>query len=259
MRSLLLLILASCCFLKVEAALPQNELKILVLVIASDDLPVYKELQAIWKSYMHLDPDHVEAYFIRGNPNLSTDFEIQEDVIWSKTDENVIPGILRKTVLSLEALLPRIEEFDYVLRTNLSSFYIFPRLLQFLHTLPKKECYCAFIGEAQGIWYGSGAGFILSKDLVQMLVRDRQLIPNHPLHDDVLIGAFFQLKQIPVLPAPRTDLPTLSEWFAIKDHIPANAFHFRVKNAYEHLRSRDEVFIQSELVKMFYGIDSQAR
>jgi len=52
----------------------------------------YKEMQEVWRSYMHRDPEHVEAYFIRANPHLNSMYEIQGDVIWSKTEENVIPG-----------------------------------------------------------------------------------------------------------------------------------------------------------------------
>ncbi|MCX6988703.1 MAG: hypothetical protein NTZ52_04285 [Chlamydiae bacterium] len=115
--------------------------KVLVLIIASDNFPgvdlvfPYPELKKIWRSYMHTNPN-IEAYFIQGDPNLSSPYEIQGDVIWSKTEENLRPGILNKTLLSIECMLPRINEFDYVLRTNLSSFYVFPRLLHFLQTLP---------------------------------------------------------------------------------------------------------------------------
>src|SRR4051794_35502725 len=93
-----------------------REPKILVLVIASDDLPVYRELQNIWKAYMHSDPEHIEAYFLKADPLLTRPFEIREDVILSQTAENLIPGVLNKTLLAFECLLPGIEEYDYVLR-----------------------------------------------------------------------------------------------------------------------------------------------
>jgi len=90
----------------------EREMKVLVLIICSDQFPgttltfPYKEMQEVWRSYMHRDPEHVEAYFIRANPHLNSMYEIQGDVIWSKTEENVIPGILNKTsyLLSLFCL-----------------------------------------------------------------------------------------------------------------------------------------------------------
>lgn len=69
---------------------PQN-LKILVLIIASDNSLVYQELQKIWKSYMHLDREHIEAYFIKGAAELETAYQIVDDTIWSKTVRVSIP------------------------------------------------------------------------------------------------------------------------------------------------------------------------
>lgn len=80
---------------------------------------------------MHKQKENVECYFIKSNPYLKSKNVIIDDVIFSKQKEDMIPGILRKTLLSFEALLPRIKkEFDFVLRTNLSSFLIFPHLIE---------------------------------------------------------------------------------------------------------------------------------
>jgi len=102
--------------------------------------------------------------------------------------------------------LPRIREFDYVLRTNLSSFFVFPRLFEFLKTLPKQRCYC---GSGEG--FGSGCGFLLSPDLVKMLVLHKNELWNQSSNDDVSIGHFLQKKGVALLPAPRRDLLTLEE------------------------------------------------
>ena len=111
-----------------------SDVKVLVLIIANDT-PLYNELQKLWKSYMHLDRKHIEAYFIKADDRIEEPYEIRDDVLWIKTKDSLIPGVLNKTVLSFEAMLPRIKnEFDYIVRTNLSSFYIFPRLLNFLET-----------------------------------------------------------------------------------------------------------------------------
>ena len=81
----------------------KKDIKILVLIIASDEYPVYVELQKIWRSYMHYNPKQVEAYFMKADPDLGTMSIIQDDVIWSKTSETLAPGIINKTILSIEA------------------------------------------------------------------------------------------------------------------------------------------------------------
>lgn len=241
-------------------ATPTRTKKLLVLIIASDNHPAYIELQKIWRAYMHLDPQHVEAYFIKGDPNLPHDFEIKGDTIWSKTQECFVPGIVNKTVLSLEALRDRRMEFDFVLRTNLSSFLVFPRVLKFLETLPKTRCYCSTIlrgGDDGSIVFGSGAGFFLSRDLAELMVEKKHLIfLNNCLYpDDVLVGYFYQHERVQMLPlgAPRLDFPTLDTWLTGKDRIPADVFHIRTKHP-DHLRTTHEVYIQAQLLQMFYNV-----
>lgn len=243
-----------------------KEPKVLVLIIASDNLEAYINLQKVWKSYMHSDPEHFEVYFIRGNPELSTPYEIKGDDLFVKAEENYVPGITEKTVLSMEAMLSRLKEFDYVLRTNLSSFYVFERLLDFLQYLPKEGCYCGvhsylpeeWVPEFGRIDYVSGAGILLSSDLAEVLVHEKEDIFafSRELPDDVLFGYYFQNNSIPIRNIGRLDLPSLEHWNGIKDNIPGDIFHFRAKQHYG-IRSAqesfdDELYIDLELLKIFY-------
>ncbi len=242
--------------------------KTLVLIIASDGVPAYLELQRVWKSYMHRDPEHFEVYFIRGDPNLSKDYEISNDTITIKAAENYSPGIANKTVLSMEAIQPRLKEFDYVIRTNLSSFYYFPNLLKFLNKLPKQKCYCAismYIPESAcpkfgRIYFGSGAGIIVSPDLVEMMVKEKEdiFLYSSDLPDDVLIGLFFQKRNIPIINAERVDFFTREEYESKKDAIPAHAYHFRAKALYDLRRPeheyQNELYILKQLLNKYYSI-----
>lgn len=230
-----------------------SDLKVLVLIITSDQLPIYRELQKIWKSYMHSDPQHIEAYFIRGNPHLPSLYEIKDDVIWSQTEEGWSPasaGIINKTVLSLEALLPRLHEFDYIVRTNLSSFYVFPRLLKFLETLPKTGCYAGSHIEGNAV---SGSGYIISPDVAQLIVKDKYRLLNHRTpEDDLLMGEFMSEHQIGFIHHDRMDFYMRENWDMFKNNIPVNLFHFRVKTM-DYLRLTDDIFIHHQLLRKFYA------
>lgn len=233
----------------------QDKMKLLILIIATDDFPgsdlvfPYRELQNIWRSYMHLDPKHIEAYFIRANPNLTADFEVINDVLWSKTEENLKPGILNKTILSLQYFLPRLQEFDFILRTNLSSFYVLPQLMKFIKTLPKTKTYCA-----SGEQFGSGCGYLLSNDLAALIVEHKDRLLNNLGDDDVCIGYFLRDFGIPLLPAPRKDLLCLEDWMNYRIAPNPHDFHFRIKNLSHNLRLTDDLFIFSELIKKYYNI-----
>jgi hypothetical protein len=233
----------------------QNPLpKVLVLIIANDDKDYYLEEQTIWRSYMHLDREHVEAYFIKGNSDVEQPYLIFEDEIWSKTSENYVPGILNKTILSMEAMLPRLHEFDYVLRTNLSSFYYFPKLLDFLKNLPSTRAYSAVIGNWHG-QFGSGAGFILSTDLVKMLINHKtELLDNTRFPDDVVIGHFFLQRNITIIPAKRLDFPSYKAFVKHQNRNLSKHYHFRLKHENEELRSTEEIYLQTIFRDMFYGV-----
>lgn len=229
--------------------------KLLILIISTDNFPgcplvfPYKKLQEIWRSYMHLDHEHVKAYFIRANPNLATEYQLEGDVLWSKTEESLKPGILNKTILSMEYFLPRLQEFDFVLRTNLSSFYVIPKLLDFLKQLPKENTYCA-----SGENFGSGCGYILSTDLIKNIVQKKNILLGNNGDDDVVMGYFLRDTGISLRPAPRTDLLCLQDWFEYRSRVNPDDFHFRVKNLIHERRAFDDIFIYSELLKMYYGI-----
>ena len=237
--------------------LNHKKLKVLVLIIASDNYPVYVELQKIWRSYMHNNPDQIETYFIKGDPNLENDFEFRGDEIWSRTAESLFAGVTNKTLLSLEAIMPRLHEFDYVLRTNLSSFYYFPNLLKFLETRPKTNYYGGGFCYYNGGEYACGCGFLMSPDIIPILVQNKTLfLDKHECCDDVLLGHFLIQKAGIKLDAyfNRVDIYSMADFDNQKDTIPHDAYHFRVKNNIHELRLTDDIFIHKWLLKKYYQI-----
>jgi len=240
---------------QIQAYSYNKDMKILVLIVASDDQQVYLEFQKIWRAYMHLDPDHVEAYFVKANPDLDTQCEIIDDVIWCKTSTNINPGMLNKTLLAMEYMAPRLDEFDYVVRTNLSSFYVFPRLFPFLQTLPKTNCYSAVIGNHNGINFASGCGLIFSPDMIELLVQNKQVLWDQGwFFEDVVLGAFFRDQNIGIIAASRADMLTPQDWDRSKYSLPPDIFHFRVKNSDPGRRVIEDIYIQLEMLKMFYNV-----
>ena len=240
-------------FLSGASVYAEREIKVLVLIIASDDKPIYRELQKLWKTYMHSDPAHIEAYFIKGNPLQERVCELQGDVLWSKSIESICPGILHKTVLSMEYFAPRLQDFDYVLRTNLSSFYVFPELIKFLRTLPCRSCYCGALNMAYGLTFASGAGFILSIDLVRLLIENQKELFEIPIfYDDLAFGIFFDRYGMDPIEAPRVDFESLNEWLDRKDLISEDHFHIRVKNSDPNRRVEEDLPIHRELLKRYY-------
>lgn len=250
-----------------ESSKPKKkELKTLVLIIATDNMPAYLELQKVWKTYMHSDPEHFEVYFLRADPDLATPYVISQDSITVKTEEGLRPGILNKTILALDAFAPRLKEFDYVIRTNLSSFYVFPKLLNTLELLPRERSYGGVMllfnnheNADLNVVGASGAGIILSRDVAELLLSEKDDLSKYdPVKyaDDVVIAYMLQSKNVIYINAPRVDFPSKDEWLNHQDRILNSSFHFRAKSYYDFRKPEeafnDELFINKELLKRYY-------
>lgn len=244
----------------VHSEIPR-EIKVLILIPSSDGLPVYKELEKIWRAYMKSDPSHVEAYFVKADPSLDSTCQLIGDTLWSKTEENFFPGMTMKTLLAMEYMHPRLHEFDYIIRTNLSSFYVYPRLLDFLKTLPIKGCYAGHIDSGShekccASW-GCGAGLYFSPDVVDLMVKNKEEILKDPFlmntFDDVFIAYFLKNKQVGLISAPRMEwYGTREQWHKTQPIISDKEFHIKVKNLNPSLRLENDPYILSQLIKIFY-------
>jgi hypothetical protein len=163
----------------------------------------------------------------------------------------------------MEKLLPRIKsEFDYVLRTNLSSFYVFPYLLAILENCPRKNFYFASemgsLAGQSGIWgnyqsygrLGSGCGFILSPDLVELLVTNKDHLINHSPEDDVIIGRLLTNYGQYLTRHPRMDFYSLPDWHNSQNKTPEGIFQFRIQTP----QRLDDIYIHKQLLKIFYNV-----
>jgi hypothetical protein len=169
-------------------------MKLVVLVIASDGLPVYAEHQAYWRSYATSHTD-ITVYFLRQREDVVTPY-FDGDTIWTRGRE-CIERVFDKTIDAFK-LLPA--AYDFVIRTNLSSVWNFTKLIGFCKTLPRANVFCGVLGNP-GI---SGAGMILSPDVVDTLVKYSNDIDRCEW-DDVDFGKIAKLRSIPSMPGTRCD------------------------------------------------------
>ena len=169
--------------------------KLIILIIASNG-GVYDIFTEYWNKYMNTRSD-IKSFFIFGQSSTNTSsfnsfdsfnsshcfHSLYKDVsIISPTVESFIPGILQKTIYSFEYIEANFE-YEYIMRTNLSSFFDINQLMVFINTLPKERLYCGKNNRN----YISGSCFILSKDVVKLIIQNKDKI-DYNIIDDVSIG-----------------------------------------------------------------------
>jgi hypothetical protein len=208
--------------------------RLLVVVISGGDDPVYAQHKALWRSYATKTPG-VDVYFVEaGEPRVT------EDTAYVSGQETW-DGILGKTLESFRVL--HSETYPFVLRTNLSSVWNFPRLLDLLDTFPRTSLYAGFHGcHKDQIPYISGAGILMSSDVCSLLLDHEAEVQSVGLPDDVSMGAVLTAHGVSLGPRiPRVDIETPHT------PIPTDGIHYRVKMVAGDSRDHEPMLVRTIL------------
>jgi hypothetical protein len=191
-------------------------MRILILVLSCLEEPFYslmKKQQETWDSVQN---ENIKTIYYYGNgggfKHINGDsFEYGAE----SSDEYSL--MHWKFYLLLQEIIN--DDWDYVFRTNSSSYVDKDNLLNFAKTLPTEKCYCGIDGGD----YASGSGFFLSKDVVKVLLNSNYSNNRKPF-EDLYIGKILKDNGINVTPgAKRADLDN-------NDYVDLDTYHFRCKS-----------------------------
>lgn len=233
-------------------------MRVLCLVLASDTDPLYIRFQQRWRRLLNAHPD-VTCYFYKGHPNLVSESFIEGDTVWVRAPET-LDAVYDKTLAAFSAVLPMLESYNYVFRSNLSTLVSFTDLLAFCETLPPTNCCAGFAGGIppaderlhaipKKLTFPAGNGFLLSPDVVRRLVKER---PRRVIQDDVSIGVALQVWGIPIRPFARFGIVS-GHWICDNHHLLPNGhpgykplpiaftYRFRSDDRERDLRMMDKV------------------
>lgn len=221
-------------------------MKLLVLVVYSENLSVYSDHITAWRLYSNLDPN-VDVYFMKLSQNHTS--PILQDHIISIPGEESFRNMVYKFVSTLE-ILPY-KNYDFILRTNMSSFWVFKNLFPVLETLPRTKL---LAGEVNGN-YVSGAGMIFTPDVCDILVQNKGAVVNYDFpdpFDDVILSFYLHkthgIEYTQIYPR-RYDIYLPEN--GTEQTIPDSTFHFRTKQ--ENSKRQYEYDIMYSLWKRFYS------
>jgi len=129
------------------------------------------------------------------------DKDLSNNIIVDKFRQCVIPGLLVKTVNCFEYIYNNYD-FDYIFRTNLSSFIDINGLIKKFKSLPKNKVYGGHSTSVSDFRYISGAGIIFSKDIVKLIIENKKSF-NISIIDDVAFGQLLHKFNINIIEQKR--------------------------------------------------------
>ena len=202
-----------------------------MLILASDTTPEYLEFQTLQRSWMNKTPG-VDCYFYKAHPNLPQDIFLAGDTLMIKLEES-FDTVYEKTLRAFEYFAPRFHEYDFVYRTNLSTYTHCPSLFNYCMSLPRaKTCAAVIGGEGHPLEFPGGSGILITPDLIERFLEER---PEKIYQDDVTLGVALKRWGINMVSFRRGDYEA-SDCFYIRnwDTVPADGlrgilFSWRLK------------------------------
>ena len=145
-------------------------MKILILVLSTNQDQYSPILDAVKKTWYSHSVDNIRKIFYYGN---SKENILVGDNLYL-TDPERLEFIGPRTLNAFEYV--KYLEYDYIVRVNAGSYIHQENLLRFLQDKPLNNFYCGIVGNYHNIEYASGSAYIISRDLVDKLIQDKNKI-----------------------------------------------------------------------------------
>jgi hypothetical protein len=197
-----------------------------ILIISASDWTNRLLQFAQKKTWVRDFDDIAPVYFVRGNGRLGHgekdvnklhDFKVLIDGLVSPVSSYKLESfqnniftfdsvngwdqILPNTIGALESITA-MKDFDYIIRTNLSTYWNVKNTLKLLKSLPKMNVYAGPIQEVNGFRWVEGDAIIMSADVVNLLLNNKELVDNRVIDDLSISHTLSRLGVVP-LDVPR--------------------------------------------------------
>lgn len=240
----------------------------IILIIATNDTQHFINCRNVWKKYMNLYSD-IKIFFIYGkllSPLLDKN---ENDLVFdSVVDSNV--ATIHKSLLAMKYISCNYT-YDYLIRTNLSTFWNIKLLPDLLDKCPKNKCYSGahnlspfYINNNNNnklitTNLYSGICIIFTPDIVDLIFNNLTKI-NFTLPDDISIGLFmsdFEFNSFTTNNIATYEKYTILDENQLKEEINKgitnNYYLYRVKN--NSNRELTDFMIYKLLLKSIYDIE----
>jgi hypothetical protein len=147
-------------------------------------------------------------------------------------------GIIPTTISAIKFIMESWNP-DFIIRTNVSSYWNMTCLRTKLETLPLGGLYAGVTGPAYGgltgkfskTRYVSGAGIVMSQDVADIIVNSWKKFDLDYI-DDLSIGRTLAKIGVPTQDLARVDVRHVSDVLSFPFESLQNSYHFRCKSEY---------------------------
>ena len=265
--------------------------KAVILVLSSDDeclsntnwsspriypswKPMFPFFKNIWEQYHNSNLD-IKVFYVYGKTTVDS---APHNLIYNQVKENNYPGMITKTLLAMDYINDNIE-YDFLIRTNLSTFWNFSALVNRLDQLPIKKCLAGTIiprrivermsggKNLSGLvpdTYIAGYDMVMSKDVVsgilphsQSIINNRVVLDMEDLSLCMGINTFLDIDHLPFNISDQAVDMNMGNTFEeklflerVETSINNKQDHFRVKNRLN--RNTDKIILTKLLGKFYH-------
>jgi hypothetical protein len=204
----------------------------------------------------------IKVYFVYGELGVHLfEYDASSDLIFNDVKEDNL--YIDKTIKAMEYIDSQVE-YDFFIRTNLSTFWDFYKLHLQLNDLPKEKCYYGngpLYTRFPDTFYLRGIDIIVTPDMIKSIISNKHLV-NYFECDDCAMGRYFYKHlKVPMLPSRVCffeDITGENDVEIIMSRIREsslvnNVNHYRVKSNID--RERIDLYIYKILLKTIYNID----
>jgi len=251
--------------------------KIFFVIIASENEPwesIFNDGQLqTWLTDLGQSEQYIAAYsdnslgFTQQNPDdhRRIEFSDESKQVWNLSAPKFLSnnrarfvsyegfgGIIPTSMSAIKFGLDRYSP-DFIIRTNVSSYWNLDVLREVLVSLPKTDFYGGVPGPIprsmtktlQSQLYASGAGIFMSADVAHLITSNSSNL-DLSIIDDLAIARFMHSQRIRVRKMSRYDLNFAEEVSDLDDRTLLSSYHYRCKAGTD---SRIDVSIMKTLHK----------
>jgi hypothetical protein len=224
----------------------------------------YSILKELNKLYLNIFMDDIKFFFVEYKKDISEDVLEVDNFIYVKgSEEPIVPNLLIKKIKAMIYIESKYK-FDYIINTNLSSFWNIPLLFSLYNNIPRNNF---FGGHYIFNNFITGTGIIISKDLLPMLltINAFKFIEN----EDIAISNFMKSKNISIFNLEKLNHYKINYQILHENETDINSPHhknhnleinentnindilyFRIKNA----NQERDIYVAKKILKKIYNI-----